>query len=173
MNRRQFSRAAAGLVSLAAGIGGASAEDSRDAARGRSPAKAAPEPVDAPFVDPAHAHHARMPAGDGPRHAALAEAFADCAAAAQACAHHCQTQLATGDSMLGECLKTVLDTDAVATAVARLARYDSAWAPVLAKQAIAVLDVCIEACRPHVGHHAECRACSDACKNAIAKSRPA
>ena len=155
MNRRQFARHLAGLAAATAAVGSARAE---------------PEAV--PFVDPAHPHHP-MPAGDGPRHAALAAAFGDCAAAAQACAIHCQRQLATGDKMLGECLKTVLDTDAVATAVARLARYDSAWAPVMAKQAIAVLDVCIEACRPHVGHHAECRACSDACKRAIAKARPA
>ncbi len=176
MNRRQFSRAAAGLVTLAAGIGSATAEDPRDAARSQAPAKspkAAPEPVDAPFVDPAHAHHAQAATGDEPRYAALATAYGDCAAAAQACISHCQSVLATGDKSLGDCLKAVLDTDAIATAVARLARYDSAWAPVIAKQSISVLDACIEACRPHVGHHAVCKACSDACKNAIAKARPA
>jgi len=175
MNRRQFSRAAAGLVTLAAGIGSASAEDPRDAARSQSPAKApkaAAEPVDAPFVDPAHAHHAHGAVGEA-RFAALAGAYGDCAAASQACISHCQSVLAAGDKSLGDCLKAVLDTDAVATAVARLARYDSAWAPVIAKQSISVLDACIEACRPHVAHHAACRACSDACKNAIAKARPA
>lgn len=176
MNRRQFSRAAAGLVTLAAGIGSAAAEDPRDAARSQSATKspkAAPEPVDAPFVDPAHAHHGHAAAGDEPRYAALASAYGDCAAASQACISHCQSVLATGDKSLGDCLKAVLDTDAIATAVARLARYDSAWAPVIAKQSISVLDACIEACRPHVAHHAVCRACSDACKNAIAKARPA
>lgn len=175
MNRRQFSRAAAGLVTFAAGLGSAAAEDPRDAARSQSPAKAAKaaaEPVDAPFVDPAHAHHASAAEGE-PRYAALATAYGDCAAAAQACISHCQSLLATGDKSLGDCLKAVLDTDAIATAVARLGRYDSAWAPVIAKQSISVLDACIEACRPHVAHHAACRACSDACKNAIAKARPA
>lgn len=155
MNRRQFTRAATGLAALAA----------------TAVARAA-EPVDAPFVDPAHAGHHRDPDAAA-RQAALAAAWGDCAAAAQACASHCQRLLATGDKMLGECLKAVLDADAVATAVARLARYDSAWAPVMARSAIAALDVCIEACRPHVGHHAECKACSDACKRAIASTRGA
>jgi len=156
MNRRQFARAAAGLATLASGAAVA----------------AAAEPVDAPFVDPAHAGHHREPDA-AVRHAALAVAWADCAAAAQACAAHCQRQLASGDKMLADCLKAVLDTDAVATAVARLARYDSAWAPVMARTAMAVLDVCVEACRPHAGHHAECRACADACKRAIARTRGA
>ncbi len=176
MNRRQFSRAAAGLVTLAAGVGSAAAEDPRDAARSQAapkPAKKAlpapPEPVDAPFVDPAPAAATDPEA----RHAAIARAFADCAAAAEACIATCQRLLASGDESLGDCLKAALDADAIATAVARLAHYDSAWAPVVAKQAIAILDVCIEACRPHLARHPACKTCSDACKTAIAKARPA
>ncbi|WP_293370088.1 hypothetical protein [Nevskia sp.] len=168
MNRRQFSRAAAGLVTLA--VGSAAAEDPRDAARQQSaPKPTRAEPVDAPFVDPAPA----AAAAPEPRHAAIARAFADCAAAAEACIATCQRLLASGDESLGDCLKAVLDADAIATAVARLAHYDSAWAPVVAKQAIAILDVCIEACRPHLARHPACKTCSDACKIAIAKARPA
>lgn len=153
MNRRQFAHAAAGLAALA------------------TTAHAA-EPAAVPFVDPAHAGHHRDPDAAA-RMTALAAAYGDCAAAAQACASHCQRRLATGDKTLGDCLKAVLDTDAVATAVARLARYESAWAPVMARSALAVLDVCLEACKPHVGHHAECKACADACQQAIDKTRGA
>lgn len=153
MNRRQFARTAVGLMAVA------------------SAARAA-EQAAVPFVDPAHAGHDRDPDADA-RFAALAATYGDCAAAAQACAGHCQRSLATGDTMLADCLKAVLDTDAVATGVARLAQYQSAWAAVMARSAIAVLDACIEACRPHVGHHAECKACADACRQAIAKTRGA
>ena len=155
MNRRQFARTTLGLAAVAA----------------TAPTRAA-EPAAVPFVDPAHAGHHRD-ADVSVRLAALAAAYGDCAAAAQACASHCQRSLATGDTMLADCLKAVLDTDAVATGVARLAQYQSAWAPVMARSALAVLDACLEACRPHIGHHAECKACADACKQAIAKTRGA
>ena len=126
------------------------------------------EPVDAPFVDPS-----QVPASAEDRHRALATAFAACAAAAQVCIGHCQMLLATGDGRLADCLRTALDCDAIASAVARLARNDSAWAPVVAKQSISMLDACVEACRPHRAHHAECRACFEACTRAIAATRAA
>ena len=126
------------------------------------------EPVDAPFVDPT-----QMPASAEDRHRALAAAFAACTAAAQVCIGHCQRRLATGDARLADCLRTALDCEAIAGAVARLARNDSAWAPVVAKQSISMLDACVEACRPHRAHHAECKACFEACTRAIAATRAA
>lgn len=128
------------------------------------------EPVDAPFVDPGQA--AQRPSA-AVRHAALATAFSACAAAAQVCIGHCQMRLATGDGRLADCLRTALDCDAIASAVARLARNDSAWAPVVAKQSISLLDACVEACRPHRAMHPACQACFEACGKAIAATRAA
>ncbi len=126
-------------------------------------------PVDAPFVDPAAA--AAAPAEQ--RQAALARAFDGCAAAAETCIPHCQQQLATGDAALADCLRAALDADAVAVAIGRLARNRSAWAAVLAKQSLSILDACVEACRPHRAAHPACRACFDACGKAIATTRAA
>lgn len=126
-------------------------------------------PVDAPFVDPATADAA--PAEQ--RQAALARAYDGCAAAAETCIRHCQQQLATGDAALADCLRTALDADAVAVAIGRLARNRSAWAAVLAKQSLSILDACVEACRPHRAAHPACRACFDACGKAIAATRAA
>lgn len=157
MNRRQFTRTVASLTAIGAGLGNDCLADA--------------EPVDAPFVDPALAQQA--PASTDERHRALAAAFEPCAAAAQTCIRHCRQRLASGDARLADCLRAAQDCDAIATAVARLARNGSAWAAVVAKQSIAMLDACVEACRPLRDQHPACKACLEACGKAIAATRAA
>ncbi|MCX7073088.1 MAG: hypothetical protein NTW01_19050 [Gammaproteobacteria bacterium] len=155
MNRREFARGAIGLATFGSLV--ASADEPRMVAK----AKAA--------VD--HSAHAGMDhsahqAASG-RYAALAATFSDCAAAAEDCIAHCQSVLATGDKSLGECLKTALACDTSCVAVARLARLDSEFTASFAKASIAVMEACAAACKPHVEHHAICKACFDACGKTI------
>ena len=115
-------------------------------------------------VDAHKGHHEHdAAAGDS----ALAKAFDECAATTTACIAHCQKQLATGDKSMADCLKTALDCDALCEAVAKLARYDSAQAPAIAKASIPAMKACADACKPHVEHHAVCKACFDACNTAV------
>lgn len=162
MNRRQFTRTVASLTAIGAGLGNGCRAEA---------ATADAEPVDAPFVDPALAQQA--PASTDERDLALAIAFEHCAAAAQTCVRHCRQSLAGGNARLADCLRAAQDCDAIATAVARLARNGSAWAAVVAKQSIAMLDACVEACRPLREQHPACKACFEACGKAIATTRAA
>jgi len=107
------------------------------------------------------------------RYAALAQAFASCAATATECVSHCQRLLAEGDTMMGDCLRTALACDAICPAVARLARLESDQAPAFAKAAIPSMQACMDACKPHIEHHAFCKACFEACGAAVAAAQAA
>lgn len=182
MNRRQFMNTMAGAAALGAASSLAQADDPRNVARSEnapavSKAKSA-KPTAAADPHAGHAghqghaavdHSAHQP-GSG-RYAALASSFGVCAGLAAECVGHCQTILATGDKSLAECLKSSLACDTTCTAVARLARLESQFAPSLAQQTIPVMEACMESCRPHVETHPICKACFDACNNAIGTAR--
>jgi Cys-rich four helix bundle protein (predicted Tat secretion target) len=117
---------------------------------------------------PAHDHAAMMAAAAVPsKYGKLVAPYQECVRAAQACMSHCQQLLAQGDKSLGACLKTALDTEVVCSAVLKLANLNSQFTPALAGQSISVMQSCVEACKEHVAHHAECKACHDACLKAI------
>jgi len=162
MNRREFARGAIGLATFGSLV--ASADEPRMVAK----ADKAKSAVD----HSAHAgmDHSTHQAASG-RYAALAATFSDCAAAAEDCIAHCQSVLATGDKSLGECLKTALACDTSCVAVARLARLDSEFTAGFAKASIAVMEACAAACKPHVEHHAICKACFDACGKTISAAK--
>jgi Cys-rich four helix bundle protein (predicted Tat secretion target) len=121
---------------------------------------------------PAHDHAAMMAARSAPsRYSALVVPYQECARASQACISHCQQLLAQGDKSLGTCLRTALDTEVVCSSVLKLANLNSQFTPALARQSIAVMQACVEACKEHVDHHAECKACHDACLKAIDAAR--
>lgn len=103
----------------------------------------------------------------------MAKAFSACAAASSECIAHCQKSLATGDKSMADCLRTSLDCDALCEAVAKLARYESAQAPAIAKAAIPAMKACADACKPHVEHHAVCKSCFDACNAAVSAANAA
>ena len=115
--------------------------------------------------------HAAMMAAAGPvaprRYDGAVPAYQACTQAAEVCIAHCQQLLARGDASVGTCLRTALDTDVVCGAVLKLAGLNSAFTPTLARDSIAVMQDCVEACKPHVSHHVECKACHDACLKAI------
>lgn len=164
MNRREFARSALGLASLGSLV--ALADDPRNVARAEKAKPAAAVDHSAHAGMDHSAHHAASG-----RHAALAATFSDCAAAAEDCIAHCQTVLASGDKSLAECLKTALACDTTCVAVARLARLDSEFTAGFAKQSIAVMEACAAACKPHIEHHAICKACFDACGKTISAAK--
>jgi Cys-rich four helix bundle protein (predicted Tat secretion target) len=115
-----------------------------------------------------HDHAAMSAAPAAPRkYDGLVVPYQACTRAAQSCIAHCQELLAQGDKSLGECLRTALDTEAVCSTVLKLASFNSKFAASLAKESIAVMQACVNACKEHVNHHAACKACHDACLKAI------
>ena len=98
---------------------------------------------------------------------ALVVPYQACTRAAQACISHCQELLAKGDKSLGECLRTALDTEAVCNTVLKLAGFNSRHTASMAKESVAVMQACVDACKEHVKHHESCKACHDACLKAI------
>ena len=53
------------------------------------------------------------------------------------------------------------------TALQALAGQESALTPKLAKVALEACTACADACKPHVEHHAECKACYESCMECI------
>lgn len=98
---------------------------------------------------------------------ALVKPFQACTAAVAVCTAHCQTLLAQGDKSMGACLRTALDCDVTCGAALKAAGLNSDFTPELARTSVAAMEACVKACKPHVGHHAECKACHDACLVAI------
>ncbi|WP_051049307.1 hypothetical protein [Ideonella sp. B508-1] len=89
-------------------------------------------------------------------------------AASLACIAHCQQLLAQGDTSLSPCLKAALDVNAVTEALLKLAGWSSTQAAPLAKASLPVYLACADACKEHAAHHAQCKACREACLAIIA-----
>jgi Cys-rich four helix bundle protein (predicted Tat secretion target) len=107
-----------------------------------------------------HEHH-HSGGGAGPN-AKIAAAAAGCGTAGQACLSHTLTLIASGDTSLAACAKSVYQMMAVCTGLARVAAADSPHVTLMAKAAYAICADCEKECRKHE-QHAECKACADAC----------
>jgi len=141
MDRRDFLLAGAGAVAGAVMTGGAA-----------GPAAAA---------DP-HAHAHGHAAAASPT-AAFTGAVSGCLDAGNVCLDHCIKELAQGDKSLGDCAKAVHQMLAVCQAVAVIAPTDSKYKKTLVQLCRDVCGDCEKACRKHEDHHAECKACAEAC----------
>ena len=97
---------------------------------------------------PQHDHAAMMAGSAAPRRFdALIAPYQECTRAAEVCISHCQQLLAQGDKALGDCLRTALDTEVVCSAVLKLAGLNSNFTAALAKQSVAVMQACVDACK--------------------------
>ena len=119
-----------------------------------------------------HEHHSPSSAAGAasPRpsnYAALMAATADCVAKGQTCLSHCIQLLSAGDKSVGKCAKTVGQLLPLCSALQALASQDSPHTRALAKVALEACNECAEACKQHVEHHAECKACYDSCLECI------
>lgn len=106
-------------------------------------------------------------AADAGVDAALVNTVADCVAAGQVCLSHCIRLLSTGDNSMAECAKAVNDMLAICRASESLAAAASKHLKAMAKLCIDGCTDCAKACTPHAGHHAECKACKEACEATI------
>ncbi|HTR54558.1 MAG TPA: hypothetical protein VMJ10_27895 [Kofleriaceae bacterium] len=104
----------------------------------------------------------------------LLEAITTCTTKAQACAAHCQYQLAAGDTAFAHCNAAVTDMLAVGWATHSLVVRRSPNAKKLAEVCVAACKECSAACAEHKAHfahgmHLECKECMEAC-DACAKA---
>lgn len=137
MRRRAFLAVGAGLVAAAAST------------RGRA---APPKKSDKPAAGAS---------------AAVADAAADCVRKGEACLQHCLAMLATGDTSMATCSKTVRDMLATSHALETLAVTGGPRFNALAKVTADVARDCQAECAKHA-QHPPCKECGDACGRLIA-----
>jgi Cys-rich four helix bundle protein (predicted Tat secretion target) len=144
MNRRDLLLIGAGAIAMeAVGVGIASA------------AEGAPKSADAP----------------GLAHSAFRKTAQGCVDAGTACLQHCLILLGKGDTSLAECAQAVNEMLAVCKAIGPLAAADSKHLKSAARLCLDVCTDCEKACRPHIDHHAVCKACAEACTTTIAEAK--
>lgn len=102
-----------------------------------------------------------------PRYNDLIPSLQECTQTISTCIAHFQILLANSDKSLGRCLRTALDCDVTCGAALKAAALDSNYTPALARTAKASMKTCVKACKSHIEHHAECKACHGACLAAI------
>lgn len=102
------------------------------------------------------------------REMAVVHALMHCDMAGQACLTHCLALMAQGDTSVAECARNVRDTLAVCEATRTLLQNRSALAAAQLAVCRDSCTACRAACQPHLGHHEQCRACAQACTDAIA-----
>jgi Cys-rich four helix bundle protein (predicted Tat secretion target) len=114
-----------------------------------------------------HEHHASHGASStkpaGAAHPALLAASSDCVVKGQLCLAHCLRLLAGGDKSVADCAVQVSQLLALCGALQDLAAQGAPLAIKTAKLALEACTTCAEACKPHVDHHAECKACYLSC----------
>ena len=94
-----------------------------------------------------------------------------CVQAGEACLSHCLRLLSGGDTSLGPCAITAREMLAVCRAVETLALADSKHLASAAALCANVCEDCRIECEKHAGHHAECKACAEACERTIAAAK--
>jgi len=94
---------------------------------------------------------------------ALLNAATHCAQVAEVCQAHCLQSLATGDTMLKDCSRSVAQLLPICEALASLTAQASGYLPQYAKLALQVCKDCEQECRKHEKHHDFCKECADAC----------
>lgn len=109
---------------------------------------------------------AKAVTGDG-----FAAAAAECVRVGEECLQHCLALLAGGDTMLGDCAKSVQQMLGVCRAVGPLVYAESKHLAAFAKLCAAVCSDCEAVCRKHEGHHAICKRCAEACAKTVAEAK--
>lgn len=121
-----------------------------------------PKPAPRPAPPPPAAHDHVM--GDP----ALLEAAHGCLAKGDACIAHCIMMLATGDTSMADCAKTVRDMHAMMQGLAAAAASGNRHLAATAKLAMEYCKDCEAACRKHEAKHTVCKECAEACAKTIA-----
>lgn len=97
----------------------------------------------------------------------FASIVAECSRVGQICMQHCLSLLASGDTSMAACAKTVHEMLAVCSGTEVLALAGSSHLAQAAALCKAVCESCEAACKVHAGHHRECGDCASACRATI------
>jgi Cys-rich four helix bundle protein (predicted Tat secretion target) len=112
----------------------------------------------------AHSSHQKHQHGvDNTPEAALAVAASNCVTKGEACLQHCMDSLASGDTSMANCSKSVREMLVYCNALSKAAVQNSKHLKQLAKIAMETCKECETACRQHADKHAVCKACADSC----------
>ena len=109
--------------------------------------------------DHAHNHAGHGAAAENARFAAVHAAALSCVGAGKNCLAHCVRLLSAGDQSMAQCAKNANQMLALCTAVMDLAAQNSDLLPQVARACVKACEACAAACKEHINHHAECRAC--------------
>lgn len=101
----------------------------------------------------------------------FADAAAECVRVGEECLQHCLALLAGGDTMLGDCAKSVQQMLGVCRAAGPLVYAESKHLGTFAKLCAAVCADCETVCRKHESHHAICKRCAEACAKTVAEAK--
>ncbi|HPH67362.1 MAG TPA: Csp1 family four helix bundle copper storage protein [Kofleriaceae bacterium] len=162
LNRRQLLGVSAGLASLAIATHATAAPKSAG-----SNGKVQPPTSKVPAPAPSPKAAARK---------ALIPLISDCLVKAQACAAHCERELANGNKDMAQCARAVADMLALCGALAPLVARESNLDAKLAVVCADACAACVTACNAHAAHfahgmHLECKACGEACSKCEAACR--
>jgi Cys-rich four helix bundle protein (predicted Tat secretion target) len=107
------------------------------------------------------------PRAEGAAAGDFAAIVAECTRVGQICMQHCLSLLASGDTSMAACAKTVHEMLAVCRGTEVLALAGSSHLAQAAGLCKAVCESCEAACKVHAGHHRECGDCATACRATI------
>jgi Cys-rich four helix bundle protein (predicted Tat secretion target) len=114
-----------------------------------------------------HGEHAHHDHSTGPKHQKLIDAALTCVGRGEVCLDHCIQLLATGDTALKYCIRTVSAMLPMCAALSRLAALDAQRLKDVAKVCIDVCADCEKECRRHQDQHPACKACAVSCADCI------
>jgi Cys-rich four helix bundle protein (predicted Tat secretion target) len=102
-------------------------------------------------------------------HADLVASVTECLKTGEACAAHCQKQLAAGNTMFAKCAQATDEMLTLCRSMLHLASTGSALSPKLAAVCAEACKSCADACGEHKAHfsqgmHLECKACMESCE---------
>jgi len=97
----------------------------------------------------------------------VAKKTADCVVVGETCLEHCIRSLASGSTMMADCAKQVHQMLAICRSMSNLAAMGSEYSAEMAQICKKACGACAAECKKHAGHHAECKACHDACTETL------
>jgi Cys-rich four helix bundle protein (predicted Tat secretion target) len=103
----------------------------------------------------------------------LADAAAMCMKTGEACLQHCIDMLASGDTSMAECAKSVRDMLALSTATYKLALSGSKQLKATAKIMAEAAKDCEAQCKKHADKMPVCKACMECCQKLSAEAAKA
>ena len=117
---------------------------------------------------PAKQPPAKQPPPKPDLRAALLGSLQTCLAKVQACAAHCDDQLAAGNKDFARCAAAVADMLSIGWATQNMVARRSTLAKKIVEACAAACKECSAACLEHKAHwshgmHVECKECMDAC----------